>query len=81
LEKGTCWKVTKETINIENEEFFNCARSRLKSLNPPLCIRKINIMHLLKRRKIEQREIKECVESSILVIGDVRPTQNLQELS
>jgi hypothetical protein len=34
-----------------------------------------------KEKRLEQREIKECVKSSILVIGSVSPTQNLQELN
>jgi hypothetical protein len=30
--------------------------------------------------RLEQREIQEWVKASILVVGDVSPTQNLQEL-
>jgi hypothetical protein len=60
MKKGTFWKVTKDTIDIENEELFSCARSRLKTLNPRFCIRKRNIMHLQKKKKrLEQREIQE----------------------
>jgi hypothetical protein len=34
-----------------------------------------------KKKRLEQREIKECVKPSILVVGNVSPTQNLQELN
>jgi hypothetical protein len=33
-----------------------------------------------KEKRLEQREIKECIKSSILVVGEVSPTHNLQEL-
>jgi hypothetical protein len=32
-----------------------------------------------KEEKLKQREIQEWVKASILVIGDVNPTQNIQE--
>jgi hypothetical protein len=32
-----------------------------------------------KEEKLEQREIQEWIETSILVVGDVNPTQNIQE--
>jgi hypothetical protein len=51
LKKGILWKVTKDTIDTKNEELFNYARLRLKSLILHLCIRKKNNMHLLKRKK------------------------------
>jgi hypothetical protein len=80
MKKGTFWKVTKDTIDIETEELFSCARSRSKTLNPCLCIRKRNIMHLKKRRKVRAKKIQEWVQVSILVIRDFNPTQNIQEL-
>ncbi len=52
LKKATLWKVTKDTIDIEDEELFNYAKLRSKSLNLHLCIQKRNIMHLRKKRKI-----------------------------
>jgi hypothetical protein len=58
LKKGTLWKVTKDTIDTENEELFSCAKSRLKSPNPPLWTRKKNLMHLPKKR-LKKREIQE----------------------
>jgi hypothetical protein len=57
LKKGTLWKVTKDTIDTTNEEFFSCAKLRSKSLNLPLCIKKINIMHLPKRIKVKAKRI------------------------
>jgi hypothetical protein len=59
LKKGTLWKITKDTIDIKKEEFFSYARLRLKSLNPPFWIRKRNIMHLPKRRKIKAKKNEE----------------------
>jgi len=60
LKKGTLWKVTKDTIDIENEELFSCARLRSKSVDLHLCIQKRNIMHLpKKKKKLEQKEIQE----------------------
>jgi hypothetical protein len=81
LKKGTFWKVTKDTIDTKNEEFFSCAKSRSKSLNPHLCIKKRNIMHLLKQERLEQKEIKKWIEASILVVRDVSPTHNIQKLN
>jgi hypothetical protein len=59
LKKGTFWKIANNTIDIENEELLSCARLRLKSLNPRLCIRKRNIMHLLKKKVKKQKENQE----------------------
>jgi hypothetical protein len=58
FKKGTLWKVTKDTIDTENEELFNCARLRSESPNPHLCIQDKNIMHLPKK-KLKQKEIQE----------------------
>jgi hypothetical protein len=55
LKKSTLWKVTKDTIDTENEKLFSCAKSRLKSPNPPLWIRKKCMMHLPKRRKVREK--------------------------
>jgi hypothetical protein len=57
LKKYTFWKVTKDTIDIKNEELFNYAKS--KSPNPPLWIIKRNTMHLPPKKKLEQKEIQE----------------------
>jgi hypothetical protein len=54
LKKGTLWKVTKETTDIENEKLF--ARLRLISLNLRLYIKKTNIMHLPKRKKVRAKK-------------------------
>jgi hypothetical protein len=59
LKKSTLWKVAKDTIDTKNDEPLSCARLKLKSSNPCLCIKKKNIMHLPKRKRLEQREIKE----------------------
>jgi hypothetical protein len=40
---------------IENEELFCCAKSRSKSLNLPFWIRKINMMHVTKEERLDQR--------------------------
>jgi hypothetical protein len=58
LKKGTLWKVTKDTIDTENEEFLSCARLRLKSLNPPFWIRKTNTMHLPKTKGYNKEKFK-----------------------
>jgi hypothetical protein len=56
LKKGILWKVTQDnTIDIENEEIFSSARLRLKSQNLRLCIKKRNIMHLPKRRRVRAK--------------------------
>jgi hypothetical protein len=55
LKKCTLWKVAKETIIIENEKLFSCVKSRSKSLNPRFCMRKKNIMHLPKRKKVKAK--------------------------
>jgi hypothetical protein len=59
LKKGTLWKVTKDTIDINNEELFYCARLGLKSPNLRFCVEKTNIMHLPKRRKVRAKEIQK----------------------
>jgi hypothetical protein len=38
-------------------------------------------MHLPKKDKLKQRKIENWIEASIIVIGYVSPTKNLQELS
>jgi len=53
LMKGTLWKVTKDTIDNENEKLFFCVKLRSKTPNPHLCIQKKNIMHLPKLKKKE----------------------------
>jgi hypothetical protein len=55
LKKGILWKVTKDTIDIENEEFFSYARSRSKSSTLCPCIEKRNNMHLPKKRKVRAK--------------------------
>jgi hypothetical protein len=57
LKKGTLWKITKDTINTKKEEFLSCVKLKSKSLNPLLCIRKRNIMHLPKRKKVRAKKI------------------------
>jgi len=53
LKKNTLWKVTKDTIDTENEELFSCAKS--KGLNMLLWNIKRNTMHLPKRRKVRAK--------------------------
>jgi hypothetical protein len=59
LKKGILWKVTKDTVDIENEELFFYARSRLKSSTLCPCIEKKITWTYQKREKLEQREIQE----------------------
>jgi hypothetical protein len=55
----------KDTIDIENDELFSCAKLRSKSLNPYFSIRKINIMHLPKRRKVRAKRNSICYDKLI----------------
>jgi len=58
--EGHILESEKNTIDIENEKLFSCAKSRLKTLNSHPCIRKKNIMHFKNlKKRLEQREIQE----------------------
>jgi hypothetical protein len=81
LKKGTFWKVTKDTIDIENEELFSCVRLTSKSQIYLFGLKRETPCTYQKEERLEQREIQKCIEAFILVIGDVSPTQNLQELN
>jgi hypothetical protein len=59
LKKGTFWKVTKDTIDTENDELFNCARSKLKVQIRIFALERETSCTYQKKEKLKQRGIQE----------------------
>jgi hypothetical protein len=77
LKKGILWKVTKDTIDIENEELLSYARSRSKSSTLCPCIEKRNNMHLPKKRKVRAKRNSRMSRGLHHFEGNVNPTRNI----